>query len=41
MKIFKQDTKQINKGEIICTTKENTEQQWKESAVECLDLIYE
>ena len=28
-KAFKEERKQINKGDIICATKENIEQQWK------------
>ena len=39
-KVFKKERKQINKGDIIRATKENIEQQWKETAVERLVSIY-
>ena len=39
-KVFKQERKQINKGDIIRAAKENIEQQWKETAVERLVSIY-
>ena len=39
-KVFKEDRKQINKGDIIRAAKEIIEQQWKETAVERLVSIY-
>ena len=38
-KFFQKERKQINKGDIIRTSKENIEQHWKETAVEPLVLI--
>ena len=38
-KVFKEEKKQINKGDIIRAAKENIEQQWKETAVERLVSI--
>ena len=35
-KVFKEERKQINKGDIIRAAKENIEQQWNETAVERL-----
>ena len=39
-KVFKEERKQINKGDIIHAAKENIEQQWKETVVERLVSIY-
>ena len=39
-KVFQEERKQINKGDIIRAAKENIEQQWKETAIERLVLIY-
>ena len=39
-KVFKEERKQINKGDIIRAAKEIIEQQWKETAVERLVSIY-
>ena len=39
-KVFQEKRKQINKGDIICAGKENVEQQWKETTIERLVLIY-
>ena len=39
-KFFKEEKKQINEGDIIRAAKENIEQQWKQTAVERLFLIY-
>ena len=39
-KVFQEKRKQINKGDIICAAKENVEQQWKETTIERLVLIY-
>ena len=39
-KVFKEERKQINKGDIIRAAKENIEQQWNETAVERLFSVY-
>ena len=39
-KVFKEEKKQINKGDTTRAAKENIEQRWKETAVEQLVSVY-